>query len=253
MTKKYFFFDIDGTLGLGISSIIPADTLYCLRRLVQEGHFIAIASGRLQHDTQTFADRYGIPAVVADGGNSLSLDGKVLEMTGLPLENCKALLRNLTARHYPWAVVTDNTINRYTPYVDFPHDDPRNYMETVVRPVDIESLTAVYKIMYARPQRPEDEVPAYGLPHLEYIDHTYLIEPTDKSRGILRMLDLVGGRPEDAVVFGDGLNDISMFRKPFFSIAMGNGRNELKARADYVTGDNDKGGILEACKKFGWL
>ena len=66
------------------------------------------------------------------------------------------------------------------------------------------------------------------------------------------MLDLVGGRPEDAVVFGDGLNDISMFRKPFFSIAMGNGRDELKARADYVTGDNDKGGILEACKKFGF-
>lgn len=26
MTKKYFFFDIDGTLGLGISSIIPADS-----------------------------------------------------------------------------------------------------------------------------------------------------------------------------------------------------------------------------------
>lgn len=120
MTKKYFFFDIDGTLGLGISSIIPADTLYCLRRLVQKGHFIAIASGRLQHDTQTFADRYGMPAVVADGGNSLSLDGKILKMTGLPLENCKALLRDLTDRHYPWAVVTDNTINRYTPYADFP-------------------------------------------------------------------------------------------------------------------------------------
>lgn len=174
-------------------------------------------------------------------------------MTGLPLDNCKALLRDLTDRHYPWAVVTDNTINRYTPYADFPHDDPRNYMETVIRPVPIENLTAVYKIMYARPQRLEDEPPTYGLPHLEYIDHTYLIEPTDKSRGILRMLDLVGGRPEDAVVFGDGMNDISMFRKPFFSIAMGNGRDELKAHADYVTGDNDKGGILEACKKFGWL
>lgn len=35
MTKKYFFFDIDGTLGLGISSIIPADSLYCLRRLMK--------------------------------------------------------------------------------------------------------------------------------------------------------------------------------------------------------------------------
>ncbi len=253
MNKKYFFFDIDGTLGLGISSIIPADTLYCLHRLEQEGHFIAIASGRLQHDTQTFADRYNIPAVVADGGNSLSLNGKILEMTGLPLENCKALLHDVAKRGLPWAVVTDNTINRYTPYDTFPHADPRNYMKTVVKPVDIDGLTAVYKIMYARPDKDEAEPPQHGLPHLEYIDHTYLIEPTDKSRGILRMLELVGGRPEDAVVFGDGMNDISMFRKPFLSIAMGNARDELKAHADYITGDNDKGGILQACKHFGWL
>ena len=146
MTKKYFFFDIDGTLGLGISSIIPADSLYCLRRLMQAGHFVSIASGRLQHDAQTFADRYGIPAVVADGGNSLSLQGDVFEMTGLPLENCKALLYELDRRGFPWAVVTDNTINRYTPYETFPHADPRNYMKTVVKPVDIDELTTVYKI-----------------------------------------------------------------------------------------------------------
>ena len=105
MTKKYFFFDIDGTWAWGSPAssgrhaVLPAPPR-------PGSHFIAIASGRLQHDTQTFADRYGIPAVVADGGNSLSLDGKILEMTGLPLENCKALLRDLTDRHYPWAVVT---------------------------------------------------------------------------------------------------------------------------------------------------
>ena len=45
MTKKYFFFDIDGTLGLGISSVIPADTLYCLRRLAQAGRLTLSASG----------------------------------------------------------------------------------------------------------------------------------------------------------------------------------------------------------------
>lgn len=253
MKKKYFFFDIDGTLGLGISSVIPADSLYCLRRLKQEGHFLSIASGRLQHDAQSFADRYGIPAVVSDGGNSLSLDGNILEMIGLPIENCRALLRELSRRGFAWAVVTDNTINRYTPYDTFPHADRRNYMKTVVRPIDIDELTTVYKIMYARPERESDEPETYGLPHLEYIDHTYLIEPTDKRRGILRMLDRVGGSPEDAVVFGDGLNDIAMFRKPFFSIAMGNGRDALKERADYITADNDKGGILKACKHFGWL
>ena len=107
--------------------------------------------------------------------------------------------------------------------------------------------------MYARPQRPEDEVPAYGLPHLEYIDHTYLIEPTDKSRGILRMLDLVGGRPEDAVVFGDGLNDISMFRKPFFSIAMGNGAQNIKDLCEYVTTGADEDGIYNALVHYGLI
>ena len=65
---------------------------------------------------------------------------------------------------------------------------------------------------------------------------------------------LHAGAPlEDVVVFGDGLNDISMFIPPFFRIAMGNARPQLKERADYITDDNDKGGILHACQKFGWL
>lgn len=253
MDKKYFFFDIDRTLGLDISSIIPADTLYCLRLLQHKGHFVSIASGRLQCDAQHFADHYGIPAVVSDGGNSLSIDGQVLEMEGLPLNNCKALLHELDERHLPWAVVCDNTLNRYTPYETFPHADPNNYMRTVVQPVAIDALTDIYKITYARPQEGEPEPDHHGLPHLTYLDHTYLVEPTDKSRGIFRMLERIGGRPEDAVVFGDGLNDLSMFRKPFFSVAMGNAKPELKARADYVTDDNDKGGILHACLKFGWI
>ena len=39
MKRKYFFFDIDGTLGLKLTKQLPADTAYCLKRLVQKGHF----------------------------------------------------------------------------------------------------------------------------------------------------------------------------------------------------------------------
>lgn len=66
------------------------------------------------------------------------------------------------------------------------------------------------------------------------------------------MMALLHANPHDAVVFGDGLNDLAMFRKPFF-IAMGNARPILKKRADYITKDVDKGGILYACRHFGWL
>ncbi len=253
MNKKYFFFDIDNTLNLGISGTIPADTAYCLRRLRQCGHFISIASGRLQCDAQRFADQYDIAAVVSDGGNSLSLNGRLLEMEGLPLDACRSLLHELDARNLPWAVVTDNTLNRYTPYETFPHADPANYMKTILAPVSIDSLDIIYKIIYARPDDSTNEPSRHGLPHLTYLDRTYLVEPTDKRKGILRMLHHVGASPEDAVVFGDGLNDLSMFGKPFFSIAMGNAKPELKEYADYITDDNDKGGILHACIKFGWI
>lgn len=253
MNTKYCFFDIDNTLGLGISAKIPADTLYCLNRLKQQGHFVAIATGRLQCDAYEFARHYGIHSLVADGGNSLTVDGKLLSMEGLPLEPCKAILHELDGRRLPWAVVTDNTINRYTPYDTFPHDDPKNYMKTVVRPVDIDALDVIYKITYAQPKDGEPPVDQHGLPHLTYLDHTYLIEPMDKGKGILEMMSLLHADPKDVIVFGDGLNDISMFHKPFYSVAMGNARPQLKAVADYITDDNDKGGILHACIHLGLL
>ena len=99
MAKKYFFFDIDRTLGLGITGQVPEDTQYCVDELQRQGHFVALATGRLQCDAAAFAAKHGIRSMVADGGNSLTVDGKILEMEGLPLAPAKALLRELTERN----------------------------------------------------------------------------------------------------------------------------------------------------------
>jgi peptidyl-prolyl cis-trans isomerase B (cyclophilin B) len=45
--KKYFFFDIEGTLPVGTTKVIPKDTMFCLHQLKQAGHFATIATGRL--------------------------------------------------------------------------------------------------------------------------------------------------------------------------------------------------------------
>ena len=72
MDKKYFFFDIDRTLGLGITGQVPADTQYCVDELQQQGHFVALATGRLQCDAAAFAEKHGIHSMVADGRNGTS-------------------------------------------------------------------------------------------------------------------------------------------------------------------------------------
>ena len=55
---------------------------------------------------------------------------------------------------------------------------------------------------------------------------------------------------ERIAVIGDGLNDVLMFRRAGFSIAMGNGSEKVRAAASVVTGSNDMDGFAEAIERF---
>ncbi len=67
------------------------------------------------------------------------------------------------------------------------------------------------------------------------------------------MVEYLGGDIKDVVVFGDGENDMVMFRKEWTSIAMGNGYPELLKMANYVTDASENDGIMNACRHFGWI
>lgn len=58
----------------------------------------------------------------------------------------------------------------------------------------------------------------HGLPVIPYLGNRLLIEPTHKEKGIFELMKMMGESPENVVVFGDGMNDISMFTKPFFAL-----------------------------------
>lgn len=54
----------------------------------------------------------------------------------------------------------------------------------------------------------------------------------------------------EAIAFGDGGNDIEMLQYVGLGIAMGNGGEVLKTKADFVTKKASEGGILFALEKF---
>ena len=97
------------------------------------------------------------------------------------------------------------------------------------------------------------------LPSAELLGHIWfepeylLVQQDCKREGIYRMLEIVGGSPEDVVVFGDDLNDMDMFAPEFYKIAMGNGHPELKAAADLVAPANTDDGIYRVCQENGWF
>ena len=50
---------------------------------------------------------------------------------------------------------------------------------------------------------------------------------------------------DEAVSFGDNLNDVSMIEKAGMGVAMENAEPEIKAIADAITLTNDEGGVGE--------
>ena len=75
----------------------------------------------------------------------------------------------------------------------------------------------------------------------------------NKRGGIVKMMEYLGADIKNVVVFGDDYNDMDMFCKDWFSIAMGNGCQDLKDMASYVTDTNVNDGIKKACEHFEWI
>ncbi len=67
----------------------------------------------------------------------------------------------------------------------------------------------------------------------------------DKSTSLKYVCSKLKVKMEDVVVFGDDTPDIEMMMVAGFSVAMGNSKEQVKEKADYVIGDCDSSAIYE--------
>lgn len=256
METKHFFFDYDGTLTSPLTHKVPASARRALDALVQAGHTVALCTGRLQCNAMELVAASELPftTVVADGGNSVTVDGTILWMDPLPIEPVRALLRRLDRDGIPWSVITDNELARYAPSDEFERRSPDYYTPTYVRPdLTPDALDRVFKVFVPCKPGEERRLDLSGVPWVRYNPYSIYVEPIAKGDGIKRLMEHLGAPLKDVVVFGDGMNDLSMFLPDWTSIALGNACDELKERATFVTSDVDDDGVLRACRQFGWI
>ncbi len=81
-----------------------------------------------------------------------------------------------------------------------------------------------------------------------------MIEITPKSiskgQALKHYMEEKNLQPDEVIVFGDGGNDLDMFEKVKYSIAMGNASEEVKSKAYFVTDTNTNYGVAKALYKF---
>ena len=76
--KKYFFFDIDGTLTDDATHRIVPSAKVALHQLEKNGHFVSIATGRAHYKTVSFTNQIGIHNIVCAGGGCLEYQHKII-------------------------------------------------------------------------------------------------------------------------------------------------------------------------------
>ena len=254
MKKKYIFFDIDGTLtNDNPGGIVTDSTKRTLKKLRENGHFVAIATGRAHHFAVDFAKENGFENMVSDGGNGLMVHGELISLEPLDFVAANEIIDECQDKGFAYAVAIDNTPILYTnsrvPYknkMEFPLvEDPS---------IDFHQVKQIFKIFVNCSVEEEKELVAiHKLDYMRYFNSGCIVEPLEKYRGILKMVEYMNGDPQDIVVFGDGKNDISMIKQAPISIAMGNAIDEVKQAATFITKKNTEDGIEYACQYFGWI
>ena len=81
-----------------------------------------------------------------------------------------------------------------------------------------------------------------------YLDVTH--PQANKGTVVITLSKLLNISPEQIATMGDMPNDVLMFRRSGFSIAMGNASDEVKAQASAVTDTNENEGFAKAVRKF---
>lgn len=255
------FFDIDETLYHKASAQIPASIAeQVLPRLRAKGIIPAIATGRTLGAFPTalkpLMHENGFELFVTTNGQYNLYRGQVISAYGLCTQRVAQALALLNAQNIAYAVVTADEIAV---------SENRPEVAAALRPIKADYLVDpdyylthnVIQLLAFFDASQEAAVFATGLLgedlkavrwHENSVD--LLTKAHSKAQGIADVLAHLGLTMENAMAFGDGLNDIEMLQAVGFGIAMGNAEPELKAVADDITAPIDQDGILKALEKW---
>ena len=255
--KKYFFFDIDGTLTDLRTGQFIGSALDTVQKLQQAGHFTAIATGRACYKTLPAMEKTGIHNAVANGGAALIIDDVLVRNSPLVRDKALEIIHEADRLGYGILVAYGDSTDVLMRDHRFLEQAGERREPTVYHyepELLYEDIPDFYKIYISVPLEEESCLKNKDLlPHIRMGGPYFWYQHDRKDEGIRDMMKHLKADPKDAVVFGDGENDEVMFGKEWFSIAMGNSWPALMEKADYITDSSIDDGIYKACVRFGWI
>ncbi len=257
------FFDIDGTLVDEKSQILPQSTADAIGALVERGHIPVVNTGRPYTHIDPRVRALPFVGCVAAGGSEVRLGDQWLKKESVSGDVMAFLIPKV--RQYGLQVVYEAEGGYYLDGENSAHhpeiDTQCAFMRrsgNFVRDVKDGITDPVVKFCtFDVPGCDRSAMVKDATRWFEYIDRRgmaeFVLKGSSKAEGMNLILNELGCSKAETMAFGDSANDIPMLRAAGIGVAMGNGVEEAKAAADFVTKTVLDDGIASALKHFGLI
>jgi Cof subfamily protein (haloacid dehalogenase superfamily) len=263
MTIKLVALDLDHTL-LNEERRIDDYDLEAIQKARNIGVHFTIATGRMYIAAKEYGKylNIDIPVITYQGSliKKLMSSEEILHLRisnqvaheAIELAKDKKIHINVYDGDSLYVFSENDLIKRYkkvngiTAIVDPEFDKKMNFSPTKVAFVDdnVSVLDELENELNDRYLGKYDVTRSF--PHLLELGH----KDATKSKALEFLSERLGIKQSETMAIGDGVNDIDMIQWAGVGVAMGNASEIVKKCSDWVTSDNENGGVAKAIEKF---
>lgn len=267
---KVIFLDLDGTIR-DFDGTIPVSGIEAIQKARQNGHEVVLSTGRAYFRISRQILDIGFDGVIASSGGYVEYKDERIGYRYFTQLAYIELMKDLVQRRC--VVEMENNKASYVL-----RDSWADYQELAVyeklygeeeerlMPIPVESLLDVPEVqrlvVFSSSITKRDilskwgysfHITNFGFPYEEKWAGEITPNYTTKAEGVRRIMKLNERSREDIIVVGSSENDVEMLAVAGTGIAMGNGTQEAKEAADYVTASLKEDGLWKAFEREGLL
>ena len=276
--SKIVFIDVDGTL-VDYDNLLPSSAVEAIRKARANGHKVYISTGRSRAEVYQEIWDIGLDGMIGGNGSYVEDNGQVVMHQLLTAEQSRRIVDWLHERKLEFYLESNNglfasenfetrgepvmqeysarkgqddaakmTVRKAFPEMIFGGElyrDDLNKVSFILESYD--------DFLAAKEAFPDLQVGTWGGVGETALFGDLGVRGITKAHAIDELLKHIGGRIEDTIAFGDAKIDIPMFEYCAVGVAMGNGGEEIKAKADFVTDAVADDGLAHAFQRLGLI
>jgi Cof subfamily protein (haloacid dehalogenase superfamily) len=251
------FLDIDGTI-LSLDDTIQDSTKEAVKQIQKKGMEVFLATGRPLHEIWDIGKELQIESFIGYNGAYAVHKGKQVFNEPMTASTVESFLKTAKAHNHEIVMYT----NKENLITSFEAPAAKEFIakfhlknNQLYTPAYVDQILgmSVINISEGEQRIYEDSHIHLSQVNLEGFEHSFDVirDTVNKGVAVKMILEALDINPEQAIAFGDGMNDKEMLSYVGEGFAMGNAHPNLLSYAKHQTTSVTDSGIFNGLKKLG--